>query len=115
MEPIQFIGLNELEDVDQQMVQTLATEYYDKIQRELRNITSFVIHIKTYKKEGHRHKYSVHVKVIAPTRIFDSSKSPETATWDLASATHNAFKNMERQIQQEVLLFFFPFVVQDVP
>ncbi|MBW2997585.1 hypothetical protein KY349_04560 [Candidatus Woesearchaeota archaeon] len=101
MEPIQFIGLNELEDVDQQMVQTLATQYYDKIQRALKNLTSLVIHIKRYEKEGHRQKYSIHVRVIAPTKVFESSKSPEAATWDLASALHNAFKNLVRQIQHE--------------
>ena len=99
MEPIQFIGLNELEKVDQDMVQTITTEYYDKIQRALKNLTSLVIHIKPYKKEGHRHKYSIHIRAVAPTRIFESSKSPETATWDLASALHNAFKNLEREIQ----------------
>ena len=99
MEPIRFIGLNELEQVDQDMVQTLSTEYYAKIQRELKNITSLVIHIKTHKKEGHRHQYEVTVKAVAPTRIFESSKGPEAVQWDLASALHNSFKNLERQIQ----------------
>jgi hypothetical protein len=33
--------------------------------------------------------------------VFESSKSPEAATWDLASALHNAFKNLVRQIQHE--------------
>jgi len=99
MEPIQFIGLNDLEKTDQDMVQKLATEYYDKIQREFRNITSLVIHIKNYGKGGHRPKYSVHIRAVAPTKIFDSSKSKQTATWDLASAMHQSFKNLERQIQ----------------
>lgn len=101
MEHIQFIGLNELEDVDQQMVQTLATEYYGKIQRELKNLTSVVIHIKDYGKGGHRQKYSVHVRVIAPTKVFESSKSRDAAHWDIASAIHSAFKNIEREIQHE--------------
>jgi protein-tyrosine phosphatase len=98
MEPIQFIGLNELDEVDQDMVQTLTTEYYDKIQRELKNLTSLVVHIKSAEKEGHRHRYDVTVRAEAPTRIFESSKSPQAACWDLASALHNAFKNLEREI-----------------
>jgi imidazoleglycerol phosphate dehydratase HisB len=99
MEPIQFIGLNELEKVDQDMVQTLATEYYDKIQRALKNLTSLVIHIKTLEKEGHRHRYEIHVKAVAPTRIFDSSKGKSNTDWDLASALHHAFKSIEHEIE----------------
>jgi ribosome-associated translation inhibitor RaiA len=95
MEPIQFIGLNALEDVDQQMVQTLTTEYYDKIQRELKNLTSLVIHIKTAAKEGHRHRYEVTVRAIAPTRVFESSSED----WDLATSLHKTFKDLEREIQ----------------
>jgi hypothetical protein len=99
MEPIQFIGLNKLEKVDQDMVQKLATEYYGKIQRELKNLTSLVIHIKDYGKGGHRQKYSVHIRAVAPTRIFESAKGKQAADWDLASSLHGAFKNLERQIQ----------------
>jgi len=99
MEPIQFIGLNELEEVDQEMVQTLATEYYDKIQRELKNVTSLVIHIKSSAKEGHRHRYEVTVRAEAPTKIFESSKGKQTTDWDLASALHHAFKSVVTQIQ----------------
>jgi hypothetical protein len=99
MEPIQFIGLNELEDVDQQMVQTLTTEYYGKIQRELRNVTSLVIHIKPHAKEGHRHRYEITIRAVAPTRIFESSKGGQTTDWDLAAALHKAFKDVIKQIQ----------------
>ena len=98
MEPIQFIGLNELEDVDQDMVQTLTSEYYDKIQQELKNVTSLVVHIKALEKGGHRNRYEITVRAEAPTRIFESNKGPEAASWDLASALHNAFKNLEREI-----------------
>ena len=96
MEPIQFIGLNELEKVDQDMVKTLVNQYYPKIQRSLKNVTSLVIHIKTYKKEGHRHKYSLHLRAIAPTKIFESSKA---ADWDLASSIHKSFKDILREIE----------------
>ncbi|MBW2972429.1 HPF/RaiA family ribosome-associated protein [Candidatus Woesearchaeota archaeon] len=99
MNPIEFKGLKELDDVDQRMAQTLAKEYYGKIQRELRNITSLVVHIKTDAKEGHRHRYEVTVRAVAPTRIFESRHGKEKEGWDLASALHGAFKNLEREIQ----------------
>jgi len=99
MEKIQFIGMDELEDVDKDMVQTITSEYYDKIQRALKNETSLVVHIKTAEKEGHRHRYEVTVRAEAPTRMFESSKGRTNTDWDLAAALHNAFKNLEREIQ----------------
>ncbi|MFC1741315.1 hypothetical protein ACFL3V_02160 [Nanoarchaeota archaeon] len=94
MEAIQFIGLNELEQTDQDMVNTITTEYYGKIQRALKNITSLVIHIKPHAKEGHRHRYEVHVRAVAPTRIFES----KTEDWDLAVSMHKVFKDLESEI-----------------
>ena len=95
MEQIQFIGLNELEKVDQDMVQTLATEYYEKIKRSLHNETSLVIHIKPAAKEGHRHRYEVSVRVAAPTRTFESSAED----WDLAAVIHKTLKELLSQIE----------------
>lgn len=95
MEDIQFIGLNELENVDQTMVKTLAAEYYDKIKRALNNETSLVIHIKAAAKEGARHRYDVKVRVQAPTKIFESSSEE----WDLATAVHGSCKDLLTQIK----------------
>ena len=99
-EIIQFIGVNELEDADQAVVNKLSTEYYEKIKRSLNNLTSMTVHIKTYKDEGgNRLKYSMHTKVIAPTHIFDSEK---TSDWDLARALHKTFKDLESQIEHKL-------------
>lgn len=95
MEPIQFIGVKELDNVQQTIVNKLSTEYYDKIQRELKNLTSIVVHVKAYEKEGKKSKFSIHLRAIAPTKIFESTKA---ADWDLARALHKAFKDLERQI-----------------
>ena len=95
-EQIQFIGVNELNEEEQAVVNTLSTEYYDKIKRSLKNLTSMVVHIKLYKKEGSQKKYSIHVRVIAPTKMIESDKA---ADWDLARTLHKAFKNIEREIE----------------
>lgn len=98
-EQIQFVGVSKLSPEDQLVVNQLATEYYPKIKRSLKNVTNLVVHIKEYSKTGDRHKYSLHVRALAPTQVFESSKSSD---WDLARALHKAFKDVERQIQHKL-------------
>jgi hypothetical protein len=94
-ELIQFTGLKELESLDQERVKDLAATYYDKIKRSLKNITTLQIHIKEYKKEGARKKYSVHIKAVAPTKVIVSTKAHD---WDIARVMHKAFQDIEREI-----------------
>lgn len=94
-EIIQFIGVKELEKPEADIVRKLATEYHDKIKISLNNLTSLVVHIKQYSKGGKQRKYSIHLRAIAPTRIFESTESD----WDLAKTLHSAFKDIERQIE----------------
>jgi len=96
MEAIQFTGLNELAPEDQARVKDLSAEYYDKIKRGLKNITSLAIHIKATKKEGNKKKYSVHIKAIAPTAIFASTKAVD---WDIARVMHKAFNDIQQEIK----------------
>ena len=42
MSDIEYKGLNDIEETDQEMVRTLAEEYYPKIQREIKNITTHI-------------------------------------------------------------------------
>lgn len=94
-EVIQFVGLNDLEDVDKELVKKLTEQYYPKIKRSLHNLTSLKVHVKIYAKEGARHKYSINVQAIAPTKNFQSDKASD---WDLASSCHKAFKDLQVQI-----------------
>ncbi len=97
-EIIQFIGLNDLEMPEQALVNKLATSYHEKIRRQLSNMTSLVVHIKIHKKTGTHHKYSLHARALAPSKMFES-----TATdWDLAKALHKVFIEMEREIQHKL-------------
>jgi len=98
-EVIQFIGVKKLPPEDQALVHALSTEYYPKIKRSLKNLTSLAVHVKEYKKAGRRHKYSIHVRVLAPTQIFESTKA---ADWDLRRTLHKAFKDVEREIQHQL-------------
>ena len=104
-EIIQFVGMDALNEEEKQVANALATEYYDKIKRGLNNFTSLMIHIKVYSKkadnkdkENHKHsrKYSIRVRVVAPTVSFDSTHAHD---WDLARTFHTAFKEVESQIR----------------
>jgi hypothetical protein len=99
MEPIQITGIKDLDEMEIESVNRLANRYYSKIQREIKNITSLTVHIKSYEKQGREKKYSVHVKVIAPTRIFVSTK---TSDWDLEKALHQSFRDVIREMQHSL-------------
>ena len=98
MEPIQVIGIDLLDDVERGIVNKLVNEYYQKIFRELKNITEVTVHVKAHSKGGKRKKFDIRVKAIAPTRIFEAQESD----WDLARTLHRVFKNIEREIQHRL-------------
>jgi hypothetical protein len=98
-EPIvQFIGLNELEPDEQEVVKTLSFQYQDKIQRSMETPTSLIVTIKLHKTEGKKKKYSVRVKTVAAKRTLETKKA---ADWELERTLHKAFKNMERLVLHE--------------
>ena len=98
MEQIQYIGLEQLNEEEKSTLNKLSTEYYEKIKRTLKNETTIIVHIKEHKKVGNRKKYSLHIRVQAPTKPFDSEK----ADWELAKVIHESFKDLERQIQHRL-------------
>ena len=95
MEPIQIIGIKELDSEEVNVVNTLASHYREKLERDLKNITSVVVHIKTSHHEGKRKKYTIKARVVAPTKIFEASDTD----WDLARTLHMVFNDLQRQIQ----------------
>lgn len=98
MEPIQITGIDELDDNEKIIANKLVNEYYDKIQREIKNITSLTVHIKQHSKGGKIKKFDIRVKAIAPTRIFEAQESD----WDFARTLHRVFKNIEREIVHQL-------------
>jgi hypothetical protein len=99
MATIQYIGLKGMEPVDQAMVKKIVVEESLRIERALKNLETLVVHIKPYSKGGARPKYSVHVRAVAPTKVFESAKSRQAAHWDISSAIRSAFDNIEREVQ----------------
>jgi len=97
MEQIQYVGAHNLDAEKKKVLDKLSTEYHQKIKRSLKNITSLIIHVKVYKKEGKSVKFAVHAKAVAPTAIIVSTKASD---WDFARTLHKAFKDLENQIEK---------------
>ncbi len=98
-EMIQFVGVNELNAEEQELVSRLSTESYEKFTRILKNIEQMVVHIKTYENEGQKKKFALHIRVKAPTSaIIESCKSHD---FDLARALHKAFDDIRVQIEHK--------------
>jgi conjugal transfer/entry exclusion protein len=100
-ERIQFTGVAELSEPDQDMVKKISTEHYQKIKMSMKNLTSVSLHIKTIDKGGKK-QYEILLKVIAPTHVIEASNSRDQDKWDLSRSLHKAFKNILREIEHKL-------------
>lgn len=91
-------GVKILNEKQKQLVNRLLNEYYKKIQRQLKNETSFEVHVKNYEKEGKAKKFSINIKAVAPTRIFEANASD----WDLARAVHKVLNKILNEIEHRL-------------
>ena len=96
IEAIQYVGIHDLPIEEQDIINDIATKEFEKIKQELKNTISLVIHVKCYNKQGTRNKYSLHIRVLAPTQIIESCKSHD---WDLVRAIRKSFEDIHHQIQ----------------
>ena len=95
MEPIQLKGIENLTDEEKKLFDKLLNEYYPKIQRKLKSIIFLQIHVKEYKKEGKRKKFSINVKVINGTEVFEANAH----NWDFARTMHKVLNKIETEIE----------------
>ena len=97
--PVQYAGLTELKPDEQETVQKLVKEYTEKILRKVHNVTMFHVHLKTYKKEGAKPKFSAHIRCIAPAATFESCNADG---WELHLLLHKAFEEIIHQIDHKL-------------
>lgn len=95
MEPIEIRGVNLLTEEEKKLADELLNEYYPKIQRRIKNIISLKVHIKEYKKDGTRKKYSINVSVINSTDVFEANAHD----WDFARTMHKVLNKIENEIE----------------
>ncbi len=98
MNQIQYIGAKELNADEKRVLDKLSAEYHEKISRSLDNVSSIVIHIKNHGKGGKK-VFGINARVVAPTHVFESNTA---SGYDLAKALHQAFNDLEKQIQHRL-------------
>ena len=99
-EMIQYIGFKELGEDERDAVEEIATKYHDKVKRLIHNVANLTLHVKTHgdvKGADKQRKYTVHLKLIAPTHMFES----EDASFDLRKVTHLVFEHMLNQLEHK--------------
>jgi len=105
-----IVGLKEtnLDDFEKKYVFDLCNKNIIKITRALANVNEIIIHIKEYKKSTNsKGKFSVHIKVVAPTKIIAIDRSSD---WDLARALHKAFADIMHRIEHRITRNYDKFV-----
>ena len=96
---IQFVGVNDLAPEEQEIIQNITTENYEKIVTLIQNLTDLIVHVKTHDEEGQRKKYTFKIRCAAPTHIIESHKGFD---WDLARALHKGFNDVIKQIEHKL-------------
>ncbi len=94
---IQFFGCEALPGQLYDAVREQVAEFYEKIKRDyFKNIIYFLVHIKQYEtKEGKNVKYSVHLRLAVPSKVFNA----EYVHFNLNTAVSWAVKALNQQVQ----------------
>ncbi len=98
---LQFVGMKDLEPMEQELVQRISTENFEKIKRMMKNITKVKVQIKTHKRDGKRKKYSIHLQARAPGGPLDVDRAQD---FDLARAIHKGFSDLKGRIEHRMHL-----------
>ena len=94
---ITYKGLKKLDSFDISTVQTLVERNFPKIERHFDNAT-LTVDIKKASKTGNRSRYTVLLRVTAPTKTILKA---EHTDWELQRAIHRAFDNIKSEARHK--------------
>jgi len=96
---IKFVGLNslQLEPYQKYNLKKIASNESFKLQRQIHNDFSLVLHLKEYEKEGTRQKYAVNLRVEFPGQIVAVSQDD----WDPETAMRKTFDNAKNKLKKK--------------
>ena len=95
VENIQFLGLDDFEEMEKTKMLLLAEKHYEKFSRDLQG--KLILHAKKHKKEGNRCMYSFHARVQKPANLINVRDSD----WELEKALHKTLVKVENRIQDK--------------
>lgn len=98
-----FVGLNELDPMDQAKVKDIIYKEFEQLARELKTIESLKIHFKRYKK-GVNDKWAVEMTINAHTHPIVVSHIREAARWDVVACIHQLMENARKEIMHKFKL-----------
>ena len=94
-EQIQVKGIELLDEKEKKIADKLFDEYYTKVQRKIKNLTSLKIHIKEYNKDGKRKKYSINAETVSSGKTFKAN----SYDWNFAATIHDVFNKILTQAE----------------
>lgn len=95
--PIQFMGLKEFDEKEEEIIRNLSAEYYEKLLRDITN-AKLVLDLKKYKKDGEKAKYAFHSRVESGKSLALVSKASD---WDIKRTLHKLFQKLEHELQHK--------------
>lgn len=101
-EVIQFTGVKELRESEQESVNKLSTEYYQKIKMLAKNLTSLSVHIKTIEKGGKKRQFDIKIKMISPTHMIEANNEKDQDNWDLSRSLHKTFNSILSEMEHKM-------------
>jgi len=108
-ENIQYIGIDELDEMETSEFKDLAAKYYSDFARTLKNNVLMLVHIKTHRKTDKKEvvkelvknkksiHYSIHVRVQIPSATFEAS---ENGYENPVFILKNTFKKIDKEIEK---------------
>lgn len=95
---IQFVGLHEIpaDEYTKTWVRKLASYYGEKLGYLIHNDVFITLHLKTYKEQGTRQKFSANCRVTFPGGTVASNRAVD---WNLRKAVHKSFRSLENELR----------------
>ncbi len=93
---LKIVGFDMIEEQDRKDFEKIFNDYMEKSQKRMKNISSFNIDLKEYKKESNRKKFSIHLRIAIDTK---NKFEAEAADFDLKRTLHKLFKKIDEQLE----------------
>lgn len=97
MVKVKTAGFSVLGDNDRESFDKLFNEHFGRIQNKVKNISEMIFHLREYKKDGKREKFSLHTRIALPSKVIEA----DAHDWDFKKAVEKSFKKMEEEIEHK--------------
>jgi len=99
MKNIEITNIELLDEKEKNTAEKLFQEYYNKIQRQIKNKEAILkVDIEEYSKGGKRKKYDIAVKIEFATNVFRS----KAFDWNFSRAVHKVMNKIIGEIEHKL-------------